>query len=56
MKLLKPNPQYYELHPDWKYVPSGSTDIRKTFRKIRERMAAELRKSQPKVRELKRKS
>ena len=52
MKLLPPNPIHYQLSPDWKYVNSGATDIRKTFRRIRERMAQQKLKPS-KVREFK---
>ena len=52
MKLLPPNPIHYQLHHNWKYVPSVSTDIKKTFRKIRENMKHQKLKSS-KVREFK---
>jgi len=52
MKLLPPNPIHYQLSPDWKYVNSGATDLRKTFRKIRERIAADKKKTEPKSRQL----
>lgn len=40
--------------PDFKYVPSGSTDIRKTFARERKRLADEAaaREKQPKVSQL----
>lgn len=41
MKLLRPNPIHYELEANWKYTPSSSTDIRKTFKRIREKLNAE---------------
>ena len=52
MKLLQPNPIHYALRQDWKYVPSVNTDIRKTFRRIREKMAQQ-KLQQSKVREFK---
>lgn len=52
MKLLQPNPIHHALATDWKYVQSGSTDIRKTFKRIKEKIA--LQKTAPtKVRQLK---
>lgn len=39
MKLLPMNPIHYVLSADWKYVPAGQTDIRKTFKRIREKLA-----------------
>lgn len=41
MKLLLQNPIHYVLAPGWKYVPANKTDIRETFRKERERLAAQ---------------
>lgn len=52
MKLLQPNPVHHSLATDWKYVQSGNTDIRKTFKRIREKIA--LQKTAPtKIRQLK---
>lgn len=55
MKLLKPDPKYYALPANWRYVDANSTDIKKTFRRVRERMLLEAKAAAPKVRELKRK-
>jgi hypothetical protein len=41
VKLLKPNPIHHQLSPDWKYIQSGSTNIAKTFKRIREKIASE---------------
>lgn len=52
MKLLPPNPVLYQLRPNWKYVPSQSTDISKTFKRVREFLAQQ--KTKPsKVKEFK---
>jgi hypothetical protein len=32
---VEPRPRFGLLDPDWKYVPSVETDIRKTFREYR---------------------
>lgn len=52
MKLLPQNPLHCQLAPDWKYVRSDKTDIRKTFKKQRELIALAVKPN--KVRELKR--
>jgi hypothetical protein len=53
MKLLPQNPLHCQLSPDWKYVRSDKTDVRKTFKKQRDLIA--LQNAKPsKVRELKR--
>lgn len=41
MKLLAPNPIHIQLHSDWKYTRSDKTDIRRTFKKARDRLIAE---------------
>lgn len=55
MKMLQPDPKHYTLPPNWKYVDANSTDISKTFRRVRERMKAEAKVTAPKVKEFKRK-
>lgn len=55
MKMLQPDPKYYKLPANWKYTDANSTDIKKTFRRVRERMLLEAKTAAPKVRELKRK-
>jgi hypothetical protein len=55
MRLLQPDPKIHQLDKDWKYVPSNKTDIRKTFRRVRDRLAEEAKFKPAKVRELKRK-
>ena len=55
MKLLQPDPKHYQLAPDWKYTPASKTDIKKTIRKERERLAKQAleQKTKPnKIREL----
>jgi hypothetical protein len=52
MKLLLQNPVHHQLAPDWKYVRSDKTDIRKTFKRVRERMIAEQKTKPNKVREI----
>lgn len=55
MKLLRPDPKHITLSSDWKYVTSSKTDIRKTFKRERDRLVnIEMQqKSKPnKVREL----
>lgn len=32
--------------PDWKYTPAAQTDIRKTFQRVRRRLAEEAKKKQ----------
>lgn len=54
MKLLQPDPIHHTLSPDWKYVQSGKTDIRRTFKRWRDRIAAEEKVKPNKIRELKR--
>jgi hypothetical protein len=51
MKLLQPDPIHIKLHEGWKYVNSGKTDISKTFKRERERLAL-LKQKPAKVREL----
>lgn len=51
MKLLAPNPIHLKLSSDWKYVRSDKTDIRKTFKRERDRLILEQKKPS-KVREL----
>lgn len=55
MKLLKPNPIHYQLASDWKYIPASKTDIKKTIKKERDRLAKLIQeqKAKPnKIREL----
>lgn len=52
MKLLPQNPVHHQLAPNWKYVPSEISDIRKTFKRVRERMIAESKAKPSKVREI----
>lgn len=52
MKLLPQQPLHCQLEPDWKYTRSDKTDIKKTFKKHRELIAAQ--KQNTKVHELKR--
>lgn len=54
MKLLQPNPIHHTLSPDWKYINSGKTDIKKTFKRWRDKLAAEEKAKPSKIRELKR--
>lgn len=54
MRLLPPDPKHYTLGKDWKYVASNKTDIRKTFKRIREQLAAEAALKPNKVKEFKR--
>lgn len=56
MKLLRPDPIHHQLASDWKYVTSGKTDIRKTFKRIRDKLMI-MQKAKPnKVRELRTKN
>lgn len=55
MKLLKPNPIHIRLDDDWKYVHSSRTNILKTFKKERERLAKMIQEQKikpSKIREL----
>lgn len=51
MKLLPQNPLHHQLSADWKYTKSDKTDIKKTFKRERERLLLE-RQKPSKVREL----
>lgn len=52
MKLLIPDPIHIKLPEGWRYIHSSKTDISKTIKRERERLAA-LQKLKPaKVREL----
>ena len=44
------------LDKEFRYVPSSRTDIRKTFKRIREQLKAEAAKPKASVREIKRKA
>lgn len=52
MRVLAPNPVHIQLQSDWKYTKSDKTDIRKTFKRERERLLAEQNKPS-KIREFK---
>lgn len=55
MKLLQPDPIHYKLASDWKYIPASKTDIKKTIKKERDRLAKLVleQKAKPnKIREL----
>lgn len=55
MKLLQPDPIHYKLSEDWKYVHSSKTNVAKTIKKERDRLAKLIQeqKTKPnKVREL----
>lgn len=55
MKLLPQKLELHQLSPDWKYISASKTDVAKTFRRIRDKLALEQKpKQQSKVRELKR--
>lgn len=41
------------LDPTFKYVPSGSTDLKETFRRVRERQEKEAKEKAEKVQEIK---
>ncbi len=47
MNILPMNPRYHTLSDGWKYVPASETDICKTFKRERERLALEAKKSKP---------
>lgn len=55
MKLLQQNPIHHQLANDWKYVSSGNTDIKKTFKRIKEKLA-EKKAAPTKIRQFKAKS
>lgn len=55
MKLLQPDPIHIKLSEGWKYVHSSKTDVSKTIKRERERLAKLIQeqKTKPnKVREL----
>lgn len=52
MKLIKPNPVHHTLSPDWKYIGANKTDVAKTFKRYRDRLAAEAKLKPSKIREL----
>lgn len=52
MKLLPQNPVHHQLASDWKYTRSDKTDIRKTFKRQRERVITEQKMKPSKVREI----
>lgn len=53
MKILPVDPVHMKLAADWKYVPSNKTDISKTFRRERARLAILEKLTPSKIREFK---
>jgi len=52
MRILNPDPIHIKLPEGWKYIHSSRTDISKTFKRERERLAALQKQKPAKVREL----